>query len=471
MPEIQSPANQKIIIAIVGFSTFMAMLDTSIVNITLPTIAGWFNTDMGDVSWVVMAYLLSLSGLMLACGRLGDLKGFRRVFIGGFVVFTAGSLFCGLAPDLGLLIASRVVQGIGAAALNAMAPAMLVLCLPAEKRGWALGILMTSVSVAIAAGPVLGGFITELLGWNWVFFINVPIGILACILAVRYLPHDDGTDRTGRFDTPGAVLILLALVAFLFPLSQGLYLGWTSPVILGSFAASLIFFALFLLHEQRCSSPLIDMGLFSSGNYLWGNIAGMLVVFTFAGSEFLLPFSLELARGLSIEMVGVLLAVPAIFLMLASLVAGKLSDRYGSRELMIVSALMSAATMVLYSLMDTTTGLPFIVATLALEGIAVGLFVPPNMRLVLGSGRQDEGGVASGVMMTLRNAGAMFGIAILGTVAVHGFAGSLAGMRTLTPEQLVPGFHAAFLAGAFVCLVVAVVAVFVQEKRGGTPAP
>ena len=462
MPEIPSPANQKIIIAIVGFAAFMATLDTSIVNISLPTIAGWFRTDMGLVSWVVMAYLLVLSGLMLACGRLGDLKGFRRIFIAGFVVFTAGSLLCGLSPSIGFLIASRGVQGIGAAALDAMAPAMIVACLPAEKRGWALGILMTVVSVAIAAGPVLGGFITEFLGWHWVFFVNVPIGILACILAVRYLPRDEVPDQAGRFDTAGAAVILLALVALLFPLNQGLYRGWTSPVILGSFTASLIFFCLFLLHERRCSSPLIDMSLFSSGNYLWGNIAGMLIVLTFAGSEFLLPFSLELARGISIEMVGVLLAVPAIFLMLASLVAGRLSDRYGSRGLMIVAALLSAATMVLFSLMDASTGLPFIIATLALEGIAVGLFMPPNMRLVLGSGRQEAGGVASGVMMTLRNVGAMFGIAILGTVAMYGFAGSMAGIGTYAPEQLVPGFHAAFLTGAFVCLVVIVVAVFIQ---------
>ena len=468
MPESPSPANPKIIMAIVGFAAFMATLDTSIVNISLPTIAAWFSTDLGLVSWVVMAYLLVLSGLMLACGRLGDLKGFRRIFIAGFVVFTAGSLFCGLSPTIGFLIASRVVQGIGAAALTVMAPAMIVACLPAERRGWALGILMTIVSVAIAAGPVLGGFITEFLGWHWVFFINVPIGVLACLLATRYLPHDDVPDPAGRFDTCGAALALVALAALLFPLNQGLYRGWTSPVILGSFTASLIFFFLFLLHERRCECPLIDMSLFSSPNYLRGNIAGMLLVFTFAGSEFLLPFFLEMVRGISTGMVGMLLAVPAVTLMLAGLVAGRLSDRYGSRGLMIVAALLSAATMVLFSLMDAATGLPVIIATLVLEGIAVGLFMPPNMSLILGAGNLEAGGVASSVMMTLRNVGAVFGIATLGTVAMHGFTGSIAGMGTPAPEQLVPGFHAAFLAGAFVCMVVAVVAVFVQEKRRET---
>ncbi len=185
------------------------------------------------------------SGLMLACGRLGDIRGFRRVFIAGFAVFTAGSLLCGLATSIGLLIAFRVVQGIGAAAIEAIAPAMITVCLPAEKRGWALEILMTILSVAIAAGPILGGFITEYLSWHWVFFINVPIGIVAVALAIRYLPQDVVPASGGRFDTAGAVLILLALGTLLFPLNQGLYLGWTSPVVIGSSVASLLFFTLF----------------------------------------------------------------------------------------------------------------------------------------------------------------------------------------------------------------------------------
>ena len=212
MAEMPTSRDQKIILAIIAFAMFMASLDTSIVNISLPTIAEWFDTDMGLVSWVVMGYLLVLSGLMLACGRLGDIRGFRRVFIAGFAVFTAGSLLCGLATSIGLLIAFRVIQGIGAAAIEAIAPAMIAVSLPAEKRGWALGILMTIISLSIALGPILGGFITEYLGWHWVFFVNVPIGILAVALAIRYLPPDVVPPQAGRFDTSGAVLILVALV-------------------------------------------------------------------------------------------------------------------------------------------------------------------------------------------------------------------------------------------------------------------
>lgn len=471
MPEIPVSREQKIVIAIVGLAAFMATLDTSIVNISLPTIAAWFGTGMGPVSWVVMSYLLVLSGLMLACGRLGDLKGFRRVFIAGFVIFTAGSLFCSLSTTLSLLVASRVVQGIGAAALDAMAPAMLVASLPAEKRGWALGVLMTIVSVAIAAGPILGGFITEFLGWHWIFLINVPVGIVSCILAVRYLPQDKVTDTAGRFDTAGAVLILAALAMLLFPLSQGLYLGWTSPVITGSLAACLILFTLFLLHERRCPCPLIDPALFSSHNFLWGNIAGMLIVMVFAGSEFLLPFALELMRGLPTEQVGMLLAIPAVVILLAGLIGGTLSDRYGSRGLMIVSAFLSAATMLLLSYLHPETSLAGIAGVLALEGLAVGLFMPPNMSLVLGSGRQDTGGVASGVMMTLRNVGAMMGVALMGSIAVQGFGGAGAGLQLqgIEPARLVPGFHTAFLAGMIICLVIAGISAYVREERRGNP--
>jgi EmrB/QacA subfamily drug resistance transporter len=470
MPETQTPGEQKIILAIIAFAMFMATLDQSIVNISLPTIAEAFNTDMGSVSWVVMAYLLVLSGLMLACGRLGDMKGFRRVFIAGFAVFTLGSLLCGLAASIGQLIAFRVVQGIGAAAIEAIAPAMIAVCLPADKRGWALGILMTIASLAIAAGPILGGYITEFLGWEWVFFVNVPIGVLAVVLSLRYLPQDILPQQPGRFDTPGAALILIALAALLFPLNQGLYLGWTSPFVIGSFATFVFFSLLFLFHERRCECPLIDMGLFSSANYLRGNIAGMFIIFAFAGSEFLLPFYFEMAHGISTEMVGMLLAVPAVALMLAGPVAGKLSDLYGSRGLMTGAALLSAVTMFLFSCFDATTGLVLIVAALILEGVAVGLFMPPNMRLVLGSGKQEAEGVASSVMMTLRNVGAMLGIATFGTIAMHGFLGAMAGqyVESAAPAQLVPGFHAAFIAGALVCLVAAVVAVFVKERSGGT---
>ncbi|NMB78067.1 MAG: MFS transporter, partial [Methanomicrobiales archaeon] len=412
-----------------------------------------------------MAYLLVLSGLMLACGRLGDLTGFTRIFIAGFALFSLGSLLCGLAPTITLLVAARVVQGIGAAAITAIALAMIAVCLPADKRGWALGVLMTIVSVAIAAGPILGGFITEFLGWHWIFFVNVPVGIAAIILAIRYLPQDIVPAQSGRFDTAGAVLILAALATLLFPVSQGLYLGWTSPFVLFCLSASLLLLIILIIHERRSRSPLIELSLFTVPNFVTGNAGSMLIILAFAGSEFLLPFYFELVRGISTETVGLLLAVPAVFLMLAGPVAGKFSDRYGCRGLMIGSAALCAITMFLFSRFDSSTGFPVIVATLALEGIAIGLFVPPNMSLILGSARKEAGGVASGVMMTLRTSGAMLGIALLGTIAMSGFLRAASGsvIQAPVPDQLVPGFQVAYLVGAAVCIIVVVASLMVKE--------
>ena len=467
MPEQPERMNQTIILALIAFAMFMATLDTSIVNIALPTIAESFHADMSTVSWVVMAYLLVLSGLMLACGRLGDIHGFGRVFIAGFILFTLGSLLCGLATGIGFLVAARVIQGIGAAAIEAIAPAMITRYLPAEKRGWALGILMTIASLAIAAGPILGGYLTEFAGWNWVFFVNVPVGILSILLAIRYLPPDVPSEEPAGFDTPGSVLILIALALMLFPLNQGLYMGWTSPLILGSFAASLLFWAAFVYHERRTTDPLIDMSLFSRENFLRGNVAGMFILVVFAGSEFLLPFYFELVHGISTEIVGLLLAVPAITLMLGGPLAGRLSDRYGPRGLMITASLLSALTMLLFSRFAAGTGLPVIVTALAIEGFAVGMFMPPNMSLILGSGGRESGGVASGVMMTLRNVGAMLGIATLGTIAMQGFLGAAVVIPLPAPAaaRLIAGFQAAFLAGMVICLLVAFLSAFIRWER------
>ncbi|OPY38317.1 MAG: putative transporter [Methanoregula sp. PtaU1.Bin051] len=472
MQALHNPTSQKIILALISLAAFMATLDTSIVNISLPTIADSFHVDMGLVSWVVLAYLLVLAGLMLACGKLGDLAGFRRVFIAGFAVFTLGSLLCGLAASIGLLVAFRVVQGIGAAAIEAIAPAMIALYLPAEKRGWALGIMMTIVSLAIAAGPVLGGYITEFVSWHWIFFINVPIGIVAVILAIRYLPADIVPKSAGRFDGLGAALILVALATLIYPLNQGLDLGWTSPVIVGSFVASLLFWGLFIVHERRCAAPLIDMRLFLSGNYLWGNLAGMFILLSFAGTEFLLPFYFELVRGYSTEITGIFLAIPAVTLMLSGPVAGRITDKFGSRGLMIGAALVAGATMYLYSLFDATTGTPFLVLALAVAGFAIGLFMPPNMSLILGSGRHEEGGVASSVMMTIRNVGAVLGVAILGTVAVTVILATVGGQYVVdaAPPLLVPGFRAAFLVGMAACLITAAISFFIKEQRAGAGA-
>jgi len=437
----------------------MASLDSTIVNISLPTIAEYFAVDIGQISWVAMAYLFVLAGCLLVFGKLGDMKGFRRVFIAGFVLFTAGSLLCGLSATIGQLISFRVVQGIGAAAVDALAPAMIVIYLSAEKRCRALGILATIVSIGIAAGPILGGFITEYTSWHWIFFINIPVGIVAILLATKFLPADRAPSAETRFDIAGGALILLALTTLLYPLNRGLELGWTSPFILGCFAGSVLLWVLFVYHERRCPYPLVDLSLFTRRNFMLGNLASLLLILVFNGVEFLLPFFFEGVQGLSTETAGLLLAVPAVALMVAGPVAGVLSDRFGSRALTTGAALLTGGTLYLFAIFVRTTALSFIILALAIDGIAMGLFFPPNMSQILGSGGDKDHGVASGVMMTVRNIGSVFGVAIFGTIVVQVIIGIMGreNLTHLTLGLLTSGFHVAFLFGVVICIVAAIV--------------
>ncbi|MFA4848244.1 MAG: MFS transporter [Methanoregula sp.] len=457
----------RIALLIISFAAFMASLDSTIVNISLPTIASSFNVDISIVSWVSLAYLLVLASLLLVFGKLGDLYGFRRVFIAGFAVFAFGSLLCGLSESIYQLIAFRALQGIGGAALEALAPAMILIYLPASRRGWALGMLATVVSLGIAAGPILGGVITEHISWHWIFLINVPVGIIAVLLAARYLPADVPSTSNAAFDTAGAALILLALTTLLFPLNQGLELGWTSPIILGSFCASLLFWVLFFIHEKHCKAPLVDMRLFSSHNYLFGNAAGLLIMMVYNGLIFLLPFFFEIVQGRSAESAGFLLAIPAIALMLVGPVSGSLSDRYGSRLPTLCACILAAAAMYLFSCFTPNTGLLFIIGAMALIGIAIGFFFPPNMSQILGSGGKEGEGVASSVMMTIRNTGSVFGVAIFGTIVVQVVIGMMAYRHVIaaSPDVLSTGFSIAFSIGIILCLAGACLSAAVREER------
>ncbi|MDP2797251.1 MAG: DHA2 family efflux MFS transporter permease subunit [Methanoregula sp.] len=412
------------------------------------------------------------AGFLLAFGKLGDIHGFRRIFIAGFAVFTLGSLLCGLSNTIYHLIAFRVLQGIGGAALVAVAPAMVVVFLPADKRGWAFGIIATVVSLGIAAGPILGRFLTEYLSWHWIFFINVPFGIAAVCAAYFLFPKDRAVHSTGKFDVAGSVLICAALTTLLYPLNQGLSLGWTSPAILGLFVLSLILWISFFVHERRCSDPLVDLTLFRNRNFNLGNSTGLLMMLSYAGAEFLLPFFFENIHGYTPSVAGLLLAVPAVALMVVGPAAGAFSDKYGSRAITSIAALLAAISFSLFSMFTMTTSLGFIIAALILFGIAVGLFFPPNMSQILtdggGDGRSE--GVVSSVMMTIRNTGSVLGVALFSTIVVQvilGLSPHAADATTgaIPPQIFVAGFQFAFVFGIILSIVTLALSVSIVKRK------
>jgi EmrB/QacA subfamily drug resistance transporter len=463
-----SGREQKLVIFILALSSFMASLDSTIVNISLPSIAEAFKIPMSQVSWVAMSYLLVLSGLLLVFGKLGDMKGFRKIYIFGFAVFTVGSLLCGISFSIDALIGSRFIQGIGAAALEAIGPAMVAIYLPKEIRGKALGILATVISLGIAAGPIIGGLLTQYASWHWIFFINVPIGICAVILGIQCIPSDRLPVKTGPFDYPGAIIFFFALATLLWPIDEGLTLGWTSPAILASFGISAILWVIFVLRETRCKDPLCDFALFRNTSFLAASLAAAAMMLAFAGVQYLLPFFFEGVMGFQTYVAGLLLAIPSVALMILGPISGTLSDRIGSRVLATGAAAFAAVTFFMISYFTENTSILYIAVTLLCVGIALGIFFPPNMNQILGQSKKDEEGVGSSIMTTMKNVGETLGIALMGTIAIFTVVTN-EGFDPNTPVAQIPmgiiveGFAVAFVAAAVITVAAVILSAIAKD--------
>lgn len=466
--EALSGHEQKLVLFIIALASFMASLDATIVNISLPTIAESFRVPMYIVSWVAMSYLLVLSGFLLVFGKLGDMKGFRKIYLLGFALFTAGSLFCGLSFSIEALIGSRFIQGIGAAALEAVGPAMIAIYLPKEIRGKALGILATVVSLGIAAGPIVGGLLTQYASWHWIFFINVPVGICAVILGLKCIPQDRIAAATGTFDSIGAVIFFFALATFLWPVNEGLTLGWTSPAVLGSFGISAVLWILFVFRETRCRDPLCDFALFRNTSFLAASLAAAVMMLAFSGIEYLLPFFFEGVMGFETHIAGLLLAIPSVALLIFGPLSGSLSDRIGSRVIATISAAFAVVTFFMISYFDQNTGIWYIVLTLFCVGVALGIFFPPNMNQILGQSMRDEEGAGSSIMTTMKNVGQTIGIALMGTIAVLTVVTS-EGFNPNTPVADIPmaiiveGFGVAFVAAAAIAVLAIILSAIAKD--------
>ena len=294
-------AGYGLLILSISLAIFMSALDGTIVNIALPTISESFGVSSSAVSWVATAYLLVMAGCVLIFGKVSDVIGFKKVFLSGFVIFTLGSFACGFLPELlhsfYALVGARAFQGIGGAMMTAIAPAMVTAYIPMDKRGNAMGIIMTVAALGMAIGPTIGGVLTQYLSWHWIFFINVPVGIVAVLLGAKVIPASGAGQNSAGFDKSGAVLIFSGLAALLFFVSEGEVLGWTSPVIAGSGALAVLLLGCFVWHEQKTADPLLELRLFKNRDFLLTNLVMSLVFFSFAGSQLPAAVLLKIRAG------------------------------------------------------------------------------------------------------------------------------------------------------------------------------
>ena len=406
---------KRAVLLAVGLGTFMSGLDSSVVNMALPSMGRYFHAPLSTIEWTIMSYLLVVSSLLLAYGRLGDIYGHKRIYILGIVIFTTGSLFCSLSPSVFILIISRGIQAIGAGMQMATGPAIVTDSVPPQERGRALSVTAVSVAIALTLGPVVGGFLTSTFGWQSIFLINLPIGVFEVFLADKSIPRYSGKTRQ-RFDFIGAGFVFLALVGILLPLSLVEEYGWSNHYILGSIVLGLVLAAGFILWERRITYPMFDVVLFHNRLFSMSNLSALLNFMAQFTIILLIPFYLQQLRGLPPATAGILYMPMPLTTMLIAPISGNLSDRMDTRYLSSAGMAIVALGMGLLSTLKADSPFSFLIISLIIVGLGIGLFQTPNNSAIMGAAPQSKRGIASGMLATMRNVGMVLGVAISGAI-------------------------------------------------------
>lgn len=406
------------VLASIACGTFMATLDSSVVNIALPTLTKALGTDLYKIKWVVIAYLLVITCLVLPVGRLSDQYGRKKVFQLGFLVFVAGSAFCGLSANLPLMLLARMIQGAGAAMLMANGPAILTASFPAAERGKALGTMAMVVSAGLVSGPSMGGFLITELGWRSIFLINIPVGLFGVLMVYLHVSRDPHHRIPAPFDWPGALLqtiILLGFIVLVDPPSVSV--SGSSPFEISRIlllCGVCAFGLLFVRIELDAHTPLFDLSLLGSRVFWTANLASFLMFLSYSALVVLMPFFLEEVLHLTPDKAGLYMSAIPLTIFVVAPISGRLSDRLGSQGLSSIGAALCAIVMFAMAgslgpgLSDVST--PFeVLLGLSLLGLATGLFQSPNNSAIMGSVPHAKLGAASALLATVRNLGMVTG--------------------------------------------------------------
>ena len=410
-----------LVVGTVCIGAFMGQVDASIAQLVLPDVEAAFHASIGAAAWVSIAYLLVAAAMLPVFGRLADMFGRKLLYCGGFVVFVAGSALCGMAPSLDTLVAARVLQALGAGLLQANSIAIIVAAAAAPRRGRALGVQSAAQAVGLSAGPALGGFLIAALGWRWVFWINLPVGLLGAVLGFLVLPRTERpagavTPGIATFDLAGAVLLVPSLGLLMFALNEAGHAGPRSPLLIGPLLVGVLLLIGFVRREQRTRSPLIHLGLFRNTVFVAGNVAGLLSYATLFGAFFVLPFVLEQAYGDSSLAAGLRLTVIPAALGLVAPVSGALYDRLGARFLTVSGMAAALVGLLVLSFALGTGRLTLATAALAVFGIGQGLFTAPNNSAIMASASAEQSGQAGGVLFVMRSLGMSLGISLASVI-------------------------------------------------------
>ena len=466
---ITDPLHQKLLLGAIALGLVMDGLDGSIVNVALPTIAAAFDTDAGTVSWVIITYLLMMAGLLLVFGRLADRGHMKWIFIGGLVLFTVGSAACGFSPAFGILLAARIVQGLGAAMIAAVAPLLIVRYLPPQKLGAGMGVLAAASSIGFAAGPALGGIITHVLSWHWIFLINIPIGIIGIVFSLRVIPADLPSAEKKPFDLYGAVSLFGAMVFGIFALEEVSSLGVTNPIIGMTTGLSVVLTILFIVLELRTASPFIDLRIFRRWQFSSVLVAFLVINVVFMGVIYLLPFYLSSAMNFDLVTSGLFLLIPPALTGLVCIPFGKWSDRYGRRWFMVAACFVVLVFNGIFAAMVPEGGIIPLVTGLVLMGLVFGIAGGPGASRIIENAPEGEEGTGSSLMITAVYFGGVLGTAVYATVFTFATApGGVVTFADLDPAVFLSGFHVTILAGLFLSVTALVLSFIVRDGKKST---
>jgi EmrB/QacA subfamily drug resistance transporter len=449
----------------VAFGLFMIMLDNTVVNVALPTMEKDLHVSQARLEWVVVSYALTFAALLITGGKLGDMFGRRRLFVIGLAIFTASSLACGLANTAGFLIGARAVQGVGAALMSPATLSIITATFPPKERGQAIGIWAGVSALALAIGPLVGGVIVENINWNWIFFINVPVGILGIVASQIFIRESRDTSHEQRLDLPGLATSALGLFALSYALIEGNGKGWTSPEIIGFFVAAVVLLVAFVLLELRQRLPMLDLSLFKIGSFSGANTVAMLVSMGMFGVFFFVSLYIQNILGYSPTQAGAMFLPMTVLIIVIAPIAGRLSDRVGARWLMGVGMATVGISLLLYQRATVSSDFVTLLPAMILGGVGMAMTMSPMTAAAMGSVPVDKAGVGSGVLNSFRQVGGSLGIGLMGAI-VAAFIHHDPKIEPLAWKQdYVNGMHAALAVSAAIIFAGAIVAVVAVRTK------
>jgi EmrB/QacA subfamily drug resistance transporter len=447
----------------VSFGLFMIMLDNTVVNVALPTMQRDLHVSISQLEWIVIAYALTFAALLITGGKLGDLYGRRRIFVIGLVIFTLSSLACGLASSAGFLIGARAVQGVGAALMNPATLSIIVATFPPKQRGTAIGIWAGVSALALAIGPLGGGLITEHINWNWIFFVNVPIGALAIVVSQLVIRESRDTSVEQSIDAPGLLTSGSGLFFLSYALVEGNRHGWTSPEILVFFALAVLALGSFVVFERRQRLAMLDLSLFRIGAFTGANIVAMLVSLSMFGVFFFVTLYVQNILHYRPAKAGATFLPMVLLIIFIAPIAGRLSDRIGSRWLMGGGMTLLGISLLLYERVTVHSNFWTLLPPMLVGGFGMAMTMSPMTSAAMGAVPVDKAGVGSGVLNSFRQVGGSLGIALMGAIVgsyLHHPVGS-----PKAAQDYVNGLHAGFEVAAAITFVAAIVAVALVRTR------